>query len=58
MSGSLRMLAEETEAGKHDHVDLVISNGMTLRYTDPRRFGAWLWCDDLAASNVLAHLGP
>lgn len=58
MSGSLRMLAEETEAGKHDHVDLVISNGMTLRYTDPRRFGAWLWCEDLAASNVLAHLGP
>jgi len=58
MSGSLRMLAEETEAGKHDHVDLVISNGMTLRYTDPRRFGAWLWCDDLEASNVLAHLGP
>ncbi|CAI1212591.1 bifunctional DNA-formamidopyrimidine glycosylase/DNA-(apurinic or apyrimidinic site) lyase [Serratia quinivorans] len=58
MSGSLRMLAEETEAGKHDHVDLVISNGMTLRYTDPRRFGAWLWCGDLATSNVLAHLGP
>jgi formamidopyrimidine-DNA glycosylase len=58
MSGSLRMLAEDTEAGKHDHVDLVISNGMTLRYTDPRRFGAWLWCDDLATSNVLAHLGP
>ncbi|GAA3592932.1 bifunctional DNA-formamidopyrimidine glycosylase/DNA-(apurinic or apyrimidinic site) lyase [Gibbsiella greigii] len=58
MSGSLRMLAEETEAGKHDHVDLVMSNGMILRYTDPRRFGAWLWCEDLAASNVLAHLGP
>ncbi|MHA7849157.1 bifunctional DNA-formamidopyrimidine glycosylase/DNA-(apurinic or apyrimidinic site) lyase [Serratia sp. D1N4] len=58
MSGSLRMLAEETEAGKHDHVDLVMSNGMILRYTDPRRFGAWLWCEDLATSNVLTHLGP
>lgn len=58
MSGSLRMLAEETEAGKHDHVDLVMSNGMVLRYTDPRRFGAWLWCDDLTTSSVLAHLGP
>lgn len=58
MSGSLRMLAEEIEPGKHDHVDLVMSNGFILRYTDPRRFGAWLWCDDLAASNVLAHLGP
>ncbi|MDC6108699.1 bifunctional DNA-formamidopyrimidine glycosylase/DNA-(apurinic or apyrimidinic site) lyase [Serratia rubidaea] len=58
MSGSLRMLAEESEAGKHDHVDLVMSNGMILRYTDPRRFGAWLWCEDPATSNVLAHLGP
>ncbi|PVZ83751.1 DNA-formamidopyrimidine glycosylase [Serratia sp. S1B] len=58
MSGSLRMLTEETEPGKHDHVDLVMSNGMILRYTDPRRFGAWLWCADLAQSPVLAHLGP
>lgn len=58
MSGSLRMLTEETEAGKHDHVDLVMSNGMILRYTDPRRFGAWLWCAGLEQSPVLAHLGP
>lgn len=58
MSGSLRILTQETDAGKHDHVDLVLSNGMVLRYTDPRRFGAWLWCEDLNTSNLLAHLGP
>ncbi|MFL4558080.1 bifunctional DNA-formamidopyrimidine glycosylase/DNA-(apurinic or apyrimidinic site) lyase [Yersinia kristensenii] len=58
MSGSLRILSEETEAEKHDHVDLVISNGKILRYTDPRRFGAWLWAKDLETSSVLAHLGP
>lgn len=58
MSGSLRVLAEERPPAKHDHVDLVMSNGKTLRYTDPRRFGAWLWSSDLATSNVLAHLGP
>ena len=58
MSGSLRVLPEEIPAAKHDHVDLVMSNGKVLRYTDPRRFGAWLWCADLQASNVLAHLGP
>ncbi|MDV5141871.1 DNA-formamidopyrimidine glycosylase [Chimaeribacter arupi] len=58
MSGSLRMLREEHDAGKHDHVDLVMDNGYVLRYTDPRRFGAWLWCEDLTTSNVLAHLGP
>lgn len=43
MSGSLRILTEELPAEKHDHVDLVMSNGKVLRYTDPRRFGAWLW---------------
>lgn len=39
MSGSLRILSEELPAEKHDHVDLVMSNGKVLRYTDPRRFG-------------------
>lgn len=58
MSGSLRVLPEELPAAKHDHVDLVMSNGKVLRYTDPRRFGAWLWSSDLAGSSVLAHLGP
>lgn len=58
MSGSLRVLPEALPAAKHDHVDLVMSNGKVLRYTDPRRFGAWLWCADLAVSSVLAHLGP
>jgi len=58
MSGSLRVLPEDLPAAKHDHVDLVMSNGKVLRYTDPRRFGAWLWCPDLAASSVLSHLGP
>lgn len=43
---------------KHDHVDLVMSNGKVLRYTDPRRFGAWLWTKELEGHNVLAHLGP
>ncbi|SFN58969.1 DNA-(apurinic or apyrimidinic site) lyase [Izhakiella capsodis] len=58
MSGSLRVLPEEQPAAKHDHVDLVLSNGKVLRYTDPRRFGAWLWSADPEASSVLAHLGP
>lgn len=40
MSGSLRILPEELPPEKHDHVDLVMSNGKVLRYTDPRRFGA------------------
>lgn len=58
MSGSLRILPEELPPEKHDHVDLVMSNGKVLRYTDPRRFGAWLWTKELEGHNVLAHLGP
>ena len=44
MSGSLRVFEADAlpEAGKHDHVDLVLQNGTVLRYHDPRRFGAWL----------------
>ncbi|HCA8727506.1 TPA: bifunctional DNA-formamidopyrimidine glycosylase/DNA-(apurinic or apyrimidinic site) lyase [Klebsiella pneumoniae] len=57
-SGSLRILSEELPAEKHDHVDLVMSNGKVLRYTDPRRFGAWLWTRTLEGHPVLAHLGP
>lgn len=58
MSGSLRVLNYDTPVAKHDHLDVVISNGKLLRYTDPRRFGAWLWCTDLACSALLRHLGP
>ena len=58
MSGSVRILTEELPEEKHDHVDLVMRDGKVLRYTDPRRFGAWLWCYDLENSSVLAHLGP
>ncbi|OAT51449.1 bifunctional DNA-formamidopyrimidine glycosylase/DNA-(apurinic or apyrimidinic site) lyase [Providencia heimbachae] len=58
MSGSVRILTEELPEEKHDHVDLIMRDGKVLRYTDPRRFGAWLWCEDLETSSVLAHLGP
>ena len=58
MSGSLRILLTPTEAQKHDHVDLVMDNGVTLRYTDPRRFGAWLWCHHLSDCEQLKNLGP
>lgn len=58
MSGSLRILTQEIEVGKHDHIDLVMNNGIILRYTDPRRFGVWLWCENLADCSLLTHLGP
>ncbi|KFA59250.1 DNA-formamidopyrimidine glycosylase [Gilliamella sp. Choc4-2] len=58
MSGSLRILQEAQKAEKHDHVDLVLENGVSLRYTDPRRFGSWLWANSLDKLTQLQHLGP
>ncbi|GGI81269.1 bifunctional DNA-formamidopyrimidine glycosylase/DNA-(apurinic or apyrimidinic site) lyase [Shewanella gelidii] len=59
MSGSLRVLPETTPIEKHDHVDLVLTNGLVLRYNDPRRFGAWLWCElPEEAHPLLEKLGP
>ncbi|KEQ16491.1 bifunctional DNA-formamidopyrimidine glycosylase/DNA-(apurinic or apyrimidinic site) lyase [Endozoicomonas numazuensis] len=59
MSGSLRVLNEPRKAEKHDHVDLVFGNGIRLRYTDPRRFGAVLWINDnVMEHNLLSKLGP
>lgn len=60
MSGSLGILskAQNQPIGKHDHVDLVTSNGTILRYNDPRKFGAWLWVDNAENAALLAKLGP
>jgi formamidopyrimidine-DNA glycosylase len=58
MSGSLRVLAEGTPPGKHDHVDLVLGSGMLIRLNDPRRFGAVLWSEGTDSHPLLAHLGP
>ena len=61
MSGSLRVFEADAlpEAGKHDHVDLVLQNGTVLRYHDPRRFGAWLWFSGAVETHQLIEkLGP
>jgi formamidopyrimidine-DNA glycosylase len=59
MSGSLRVLADDTPPGPHDHIDLVLDNDRRLRFTDPRRFGAWLWtCEPPGQHPLLCGLGP
>lgn len=59
MSGSLRVLNTDIpKAEKHEHFDLVFENGVVVRYTDPRRFGACLWQDADEESELLTHLGP
>ncbi len=40
MSGSLRVLPAATPRIAHDHVDIELDSGNTLRFNDPRRFGS------------------
>jgi formamidopyrimidine-DNA glycosylase len=59
MSGSLRILTAKTPPEKHDHFDLLLSDGTLMRLRDPRRFGAVLWhVGDVHTHPLLASLGP
>jgi formamidopyrimidine-DNA glycosylase len=60
MTGSLRAHTGPPPARRtHDHVDLRLEDGVTLRYHDPRRFGALLWLPrPVEAHPLLATLGP
>jgi len=59
MSGSLRIIQDATPPEKHDHVDIMLSNGYRLRYNDPRRFGAILYSTgDPCQHKLLKQLGP
>jgi len=43
MSGSLRVLPQATARLTHDHIDMQLGSGQTLRFNDPRRFGSCLY---------------
>jgi formamidopyrimidine-DNA glycosylase len=59
MTGSLRAYSSAPPRRPHDHVDLVLDDGTTLRYHDPRRFGAMLWIASSGEAHpLLRHLGP
>ncbi|NQY34383.1 MAG: bifunctional DNA-formamidopyrimidine glycosylase/DNA-(apurinic or apyrimidinic site) lyase [Alteromonadaceae bacterium] len=59
MSGTIRVICEDTPVAKHDHFDLVFANKKVLRLNDPRRFGAVLWfADHVDERGLLTKLGP
>ncbi len=59
MSGSMRIVGAEIPPEKHDHLDLMMSDGGIVRYNDPRRFGSVLWGGNNVMSHpLLAQLGP
>lgn len=58
MSGSVSIVEVETPASVHDHFDIALSSGKSLRYRDPRRFGSLHWTDDAPRHWLLRNLGP
>lgn len=59
MSGSLRVLAAGSVAGKHDHLDIGMDNNHIVRLNDPRRFGCCLLLTDpVFEHKLLVNLGP
>ncbi len=58
MSGSLRICEKEMPPGKHDHIDICVSN-IILRLRDPRKFGCVLWtAGDINEHKLIRSLGP
>ena len=57
MSGCLRILEKNTPPQKHDHIDLHVKNYL-LRYTDPRRFGCWIYTKNFTEHSLIKILGP
>ena len=59
MSGRLQLVPCGRTPGPHDHLDLVTEDAICLRLSDPRRFGAALWCaGDVSHHWLLRSLGP
>ncbi len=59
MSGSMRVVTSGTASASHEHVELQFGNGQALKFRDPRRFGALLYCEqDPLQHRLLSSLGP
>lgn len=59
MTGRLTLPHADTPVRKHDHLDLVLSGGVIVRFNDARRFGAALWWPATQPHHVLIrHMGP
>lgn len=59
MSGKLSITENTHAADKHDHCEIIFSHHKTLRFNDPRRFGAILWTTIHPHKHtLLKDLGP
>ena len=58
MTGSVFIVDRDTPAGVHDHFDIELGSGKTLRFRDPRRFGSFIFSKKPLEHPLLARLGP
>ena len=58
MSGSVRIIDRDEPATRHDHIDIQMETGKSMRFRDPRRFGSFLWSDNTDEHPLLRNLGP
>ena len=59
MTGVLRIVAAGETENKHDHVDMIFTDGTCLRFTDPRKFGIFVYSEQpLLQYKLLQKLGP
>jgi formamidopyrimidine-DNA glycosylase len=59
MSGSMLILPASTARETHDHYDMILDSGWTLRFNDPRRFGSLHHGKgDVGSHPLLRELGP
>lgn len=58
MSGNLKVLPVTQAPTAYDHVDLVFTDNLVLRYSDPRRFGSMHWARQWHKHPLICKLGP
>lgn len=59
MSGSMTIQPINTPPQTHEHIEIQLGSGQSLKYRDPRRFGALLFCKDNPLNHhLLKNLGP
>ena len=57
MSGTFTIKSANDEIKKHSHIDFELSNGLILRYNDPRRFGMVLFEDNYIDNKYIKKCG-
>lgn len=57
LSGRLQIFSQPAPETKNDHIDLLLENGIVLRYSNSRRFGSLEWAPSINALTQLKGLG-